>query len=180
MAHQKKLVKGFKTAGKLAVGLTVKGVKTAKKGVKVVGGLLLKPVFLVIGSKLKMLGAGLKVVGAKTKVVGTALKTAGKVVKAKGLGSVGFGATAIGWGTDASTLSSLDDRSQSSTDGNQLPPLTYRSSLTNNSSPLTDRSTDTDPNVPNEPIREPQPQFQVQFNNYYQSLNESEFQQRFN
>jgi len=99
-----KFVSGVKTVGKVAVGLAVKGATTVKKGVKVVGGILLKPVFFVVGSQMKILGTGLKVLGAGTKLVGTAIKDAGKALKSAGLGAVGFGATAIGWGTDTSTI----------------------------------------------------------------------------
>jgi len=91
-----KFVSGVKTAGKLVVGLAARTVQGVSKGVTVIKGIILKPVYFVVGSHMKILGTGLKVLGSGTELAGTVIKDAGKSLKAR----VGLGSTAIYWGKD--------------------------------------------------------------------------------
>jgi len=94
-----------------AIGLAVKGAQAVKKGTAVfkngaitAGHLILKPVSIVAGSKLKLLGGGVTLLGKGVKLTGTALRKVGTGLKMGGLGGIGIGATAIGWGFDKSTV----------------------------------------------------------------------------
>jgi len=112
-----KFMSGVKTAGKLAVGLAVRGVQGVKKGVKVIKGIILKPVYFVVGSHMKILGTGLKVLGSGTEFAGTAIKDAGKSLKA----AVGLDATAIDWGKDKCTNDCVDNFNVFSVDNVTTP-----------------------------------------------------------
>jgi len=125
----KNLVSIVQTAGKLAVGLAVSGVQKVTNGVKVIKGIVLKPVFLVVGSKMKLLGGGLNVLGSGTKLFGSALSDAGKSVKS----GAGFGSTVIDKRTDkhpidTRTDSPIDWRNDDSPKSKRTdrPPIDWR------------------------------------------------------
>jgi len=95
-----KFLSGVKTAGKFAIGIAVKGVQTVSKGVRVIKGIIFKPVFFVVGSKMNLVGGGLTMLGSGTKKIGDMIKGAGKSIKNVGLG--GMGSTLIDSGSDSS------------------------------------------------------------------------------
>lgn len=87
-----------------ALGLATKGLVAAKKGVRVVGRLIFKPIAIVTGLHLKALGTGLTLGGKLLAGTGAGVAKVGTAVKYTGLGSIGLGASAIGWGFDKTTI----------------------------------------------------------------------------
>jgi hypothetical protein len=156
------LVYGVKTAGKVAVGLAVKGVRQVTNGVTVIKGIILKPVFFVVGSQMKILGSGLKVLGSGTQSVGTAIKDAGKAIKA---GTLGFGATCITVCTEPLTTPAVPP-----TEPTPTVPLTEPSTPTEApTEPSTPTPTSTQPTTATTP--KPKPEWNEKYNKTEPSFN---------
>jgi hypothetical protein len=87
-----------------AIGLAAKGAAVVKTKAVVAGKLMLRPIAIITGAKLKFLGTGLTLAGKGVSLTGAGIKKVGTGLKLGGLGAVGIGATAIGWGLDKTTI----------------------------------------------------------------------------